>query len=98
MDFGEEKLTVCLVEIELRSFGHSVLGLVPVPNEFSLLSCYSAVWTWLYMQLYIHLASSVHGKSRFNSETKAYVTGLTSILQAVFSSRNETLGKCRRIP
>ena len=71
MVFGEEKLTLCLVEIELRSLGRSGLGLVHVPNEFSLLSCYSGVWTWLYMQLYIHLASSVHDKSRFNSETKA---------------------------
>jgi hypothetical protein len=43
MDFGEEKLTLLLVEIELRSFGRLALGLVPVPNEFSLLSCYSAV-------------------------------------------------------
>jgi len=87
-----------LVEIKLRSFCRSALGLVPVPNEFSLLSCYSGVWTWLYMQLYIHLASSLCDKSRFNSETKASVTRLTSIQQAVFTSRNETLGKCRRIP
>jgi len=98
MDFGEEKLNLRLVKIELRSFCRSALGLVLVPNEFSLLSCYSAIWTWLYMQLYIHLASSVHDKFRFSSETEACITGLTSIQHAVFSSRNETLGKCRRIP
>jgi hypothetical protein len=38
MDFGGEKLTLHLVEIEIRFFGRSSLGLVPVPNEFSLLS------------------------------------------------------------
>jgi hypothetical protein len=38
MDFREGKLTLHLMEIELRSFGRSTLGLVPVPNEFSLLS------------------------------------------------------------
>jgi hypothetical protein len=34
MDFGEEKVTLRLVEIELPSFSRSAFGLVP--NDFSL--------------------------------------------------------------
>jgi len=58
MDFGEGKLTLHLVEIELPSFCRSALGLVPVPNEFAFL---------LLSHLDLALHEIVHSLSKFST-------------------------------
>jgi len=58
MDFGEGKVTLRLVEIELRSFCLSALGLVPVPNGFAFL---------LLRHLDLALHEILHSLSKFST-------------------------------